>query len=60
MKNTYEMNINPIDYNLNKNNQNSEIYHKIIEDPLIPSEVDGYLNVNNLYNNLIFIYIHSH
>ena len=50
MKKTYEMNINQIDYNINNNNQNSEIYQKIIEDPFIPSEVDGYLKVNNLFN----------
>jgi hypothetical protein len=54
MKKTYEMNISQIDYNIDNNNQNSEIYHKINEDPFIPSEVDGYLKVNKLYNNLIF------
>lgn len=50
MKKTYEMNVNPNDYIINNNIQNPEIYHKIIEDPFIPAEVEAYLSVNNLYN----------
>ena len=45
MKKTYEMNLDPNE-NINNNKQNSEIYHKIIEDPLFPTEVESYLSVS--------------
>jgi len=57
MKKTYELNVNPNDYLINNNIQNSEVYHKIIEDPFIPAEVEAYLSVINLYNNKIKINI---
>lgn len=50
MKKTYEMDINPNDNLINNKNHNSEIYHKIIEDPFIPNEVESYLSVNK--NNI--------
>ena len=46
MKKTYEMNVNPNENNINNNIHNPEIYHKILEDPFIPAEVESYLNVN--------------
>lgn len=46
MKKTYEMKVNQIDNNLNDNLKNQELYHKIIEDPFLPSEVESYLSVN--------------
>lgn len=49
MKKTYEMIVNQNDNiinNINSNIQNSEAYHKLLEDPCIPAEVDTYLNVN--------------
>ncbi len=60
MKKTYEMVVNPNDYNINNNIQNSEIYHKIIEDPFIPAKVEAYLSVINLYNNKIKINIYAY
>lgn len=53
MKKTYEMKVNFNENNINNFNQRNEIYHKMIEDPLIPIEVESYLNVNTK-NNLIF------
>ena len=52
MKKTYEMKVNPLEQNLNlnSNNQNSEVIHKILEDPFIPAEVESYLNVKSKYN----------
>ena len=53
MKKTYEMKVNSLDdININNNPQNQELYHKMIEDPFIPNEVDSYLGVN------IYIYIY--
>ena len=57
MKKTYEMQVNLNDNIINNNNQNTEIYHKMIEDPFIPIEVESYLSVNknnNLINNIIY------
>ena len=48
MKKTYEMHVNPIEQNININSnniQNSEVIHKILEDPFIPAEVESCLNV---------------
>ena len=46
MKKTYEMNVNNInDNDINNNFQNQELYHKMIEDPFIPTEVESYLGV---------------
>jgi hypothetical protein len=46
MKKTYEMKINNSENIVFKN---PEIFHKIIEDPFIPSEVESYLSVNIFY-----------
>ena len=46
MKKTYEMKVNPNDNDISNNLQNQEMYHKLIEDPFIPSEVESYLSVN--------------
>ena len=44
MKKTYEMKININENNIN-HLQNSEIFHKNLEDPFIPTEVESYLSV---------------
>ena len=47
MKKTYEMNIYPNDIinNLNNNFESAELYHKRLEDPLMPPEGESCLNV---------------
>lgn len=55
MKKTYEMKVNSLDdININNNLQNQELYHKMIEDPFIPTEVDSYLGVNININIIFF------
>lgn len=53
MKKTYQMKVNQNENNINNNLQNQELYHKLIEDPFIPSEVESYLSVNK---NVILIF----
>ena len=49
MKKTYEMKININENDISNNMQNTEMYHKILEDPFIPTEVETYLNVQTLF-----------
>ena len=60
MKKTYEMKVNSInDNDINNNLQNQELYHKMIEDPFIPTEVESYLGVD-ININIIFLLNYSH
>ena len=55
MKKTYEMKINNLnDNNINNNLQNQELYHKIMEDPFIPNDVESYLSVNIIINIILY------
>ena len=49
MKKTYEMNLNPEDYNFQKTSPNPELYYKYLEDQNPPQEIDQNLNVTK-YN----------
>ena len=55
MSKTYEMNVNPEDFNFQKNPQNPELYYKYLEDEYPHQEIDPNINVYTYIINVIFI-----